>query len=99
MKRALSIFAQFLLFLFVDAAGGIFYHPFHIQSSLSGTALAQRSFVWDGVILMLAVYVFLLVIAALRKRLGSAAPLSTIALVLAALAGYLMKVGFVTHNW
>jgi hypothetical protein len=99
MKRAFAILAQFLLFLFVDAAGSIFYHPFHIESSLSGTAVAQRSFVWDGVILMSLLYGLLLAIAALRKRIGSAAPDSTVALVLAAVAGYLMKFGFVTHNW
>jgi len=99
MRRAFAILAQFLLFLFVDAAGSIFYHPFHIQSSLSGTALAQRSFIWDGVILMLLLYVLFLVIAALRKRFGYAAPASTIALALAALAGYLVKFGFITHNW
>jgi hypothetical protein len=99
MKRALSVLAQFLLFLFVDAAGSIFYHPFHIQTALSGTALAQRIFIWDGLILMLLVYVFLLAIAALRKRLGTAAPSATLALALAALAGYLMKFGFLTHNW
>ncbi len=99
MKRAVAILAQFLLFLFVDAAGSLIYHPFHIQTSLAGTPLEPRSFLWDGLLLMLAVYLFLLVIAALRKRLTASAPGSTIALVLAALAGYVMKFGFITHNW
>jgi len=99
MKRAVSILSQFLLFLFVDAAGSIFYHPFHIQTALSGSALVQRSFVWDGVILMLLVYLLMLLIAALRKRLRFSAPASTVALALAGLAGYLEKFGFITHNW
>ena len=99
MKRALAIFAQFLLLLCVDAVGSIFYHPFHIQTLLSGTPTAPRSFLWDGVVLMLLVYLLLLVIAALRKRIRFSAPGSTLALGLAVLAGYLLKLGFITHNW
>ena len=99
MKRALAIFAQFLFFLLVDFIGSFAYHPFHVQSALSNTALEQRSFVWDGLILTLLAYVLVLVIEALRKRLRSSAPGSTIALALAALAGYLMKFGFITHHW
>lgn len=99
MKRTVAIFAQFLLLLCVDAAGSIFYHPFHIQTSLSGTPSAARSFIWDGVVLMFLLYGIFLVIAATRKRIGTSAPGSTLALGLAALAGYLLKFGFITHNW
>jgi hypothetical protein len=99
MKRVLSVLAQFLLLLFVYAAGSIFYHPFHIQTALSGDAVAQRSFLWDGVILMICVYTLLLLIAALRKRLGFALPIATLALALALVAGYFLKLGFITHNW
>jgi hypothetical protein len=99
MKRTLSVFAQFLFLLFVDAAGSILYHPFHIQTSLSGSAIAQRSFVWDGLILMFLVYALILLIAALRKRFGYAVPGSTLALALAVAAGYVLKLGFITHNW
>ncbi len=99
MKTTLAIIAQFLLFLVVDAVGGIFYHPFHLQTRLPGTVLAQRDFVWDGVVLTVLVYGLVLFIEALRKRLRRSAPWSTLALALALLAGYLLKLGFVTHNW
>ena len=99
MKRALSIFAQFLLFLCVDATGSIFYHPFHIQTSLTGAAPEHRSFIWDGVVLMLLLYGAFLVVAAIRKRIGTSWPSSTLALALATLVGYLLKFGFITHNW
>ena len=99
MKRVLATTAHFLLFLFLDAVGSLFYHPFHIQTSLSGTASAPRSFVWDGIVLMLLVYGLVLLIAVFRKRLRAIAPGSTVAFVFAALAGYLLKFGFITHNW
>lgn len=99
MKTTLALIAQFVLFLVVDAVGGIFYHPFHLQTELPGTALAQRSFAWDGVVLTVVAYALILLIEALRKRLRRAAPWSTLALAFALLAGYLLKLGFVTHNW
>jgi hypothetical protein len=99
MKTTLAVIAQFLLFLFVDAIGGIFYHPFQIQTALPGTALAQHSFAWDGVILTALVYALVLLTEALRKRLRRSAPWSTIAFAFSLLAGCLLKLGFVTHNW
>jgi len=57
-------------------------------------ANGTRAFEWDGVLLMLAVFVLILLIEALRKRLRSAAPWSTLALVLAAILGLVMKFGF-----
>ena len=48
---------------------------------------------------MLAVYLLLLVIAGVRKRLGASAPWATLALVLAGAAGFGLKLGFVTQNW
>lgn len=99
MKTTLALIAQFLLFLVVDAVGAIFYHPFHIQTALPGTALAQRGFVWDGLLLMALVWLAIVTIEALRKRLRTAAKWSTLALALAAFAGYLLRFGFVTYNW
>jgi hypothetical protein len=99
MKRALSIAAQFLLFLLVDAIGSLFYHPFQIQTSLAATPSAPRSFMWDGLVLMALLYAIFLVIAALRKRLNISALNSTVAVALAILAGYLLKLGFITRNW
>jgi len=99
MKRALSISAQFLLFLLVDGIGSLFYHPFHIQTSLAATSSAPRSFIWDGIVLMALVYAIFLMVAALRKRLNTSALNSTVAMALAAIAGYLLKLGFITRNW
>ncbi len=64
-----------------------------LASSIPGQT---RFFFWDGVVMMLMIYVVLLLIAALRKRLAVSAPLSTIALALAALIGLFEKVGFLT---
>ena len=99
MKRVLAILAQFLLLLFVDAIGSLFYHPFRLETSISTTPAAPRSFIWDGVILMALVYAILLISAALRKRIAASAPGMTLALGLAGLVGYLLKFGFITHNW
>jgi hypothetical protein len=97
MKTAFALIGQFLLFLLLDAVGGIFYHPFGVQTALAQVNGEARGFAWDGIIFMLLAYVLLLVNAALRKRLPRSAPWTTVALVLAALAGYLMRFGFITH--
>ena len=99
MKKAIAAIGQFLLFLFVDAVGSLVYHPFHVQTQLAGTPLAPRIFIWDGVILMVLVYVLLLLLQAVRKRIRATALPISLALIFAALAGYLLKLGFVTHNW
>jgi hypothetical protein len=96
MKRFVVVLAQFLLFLLVFAAGSFLYHPFHIETALDGRT---RSFVWDGVLLLLLTYGVVLLIELLRKRLRTAGPWTSLALVLAGLAGWAMKFGFVTHNW
>jgi phosphoglycerol transferase MdoB-like AlkP superfamily enzyme len=99
MKKLLAAIGQFLLFLIVDVVGSLVYHPFHVRTKLAGNPLEPRMYVWDGVLLMLAVYFLLLLIAALRKRVGAWLPWATVALVLAAVAGYGLKLGFVTQNW
>jgi hypothetical protein len=95
MKKIFVAVAEFLFFLVLDIVGGVFYHPFHVQTLLQ----AARSFVWDGVLFMLIAFLLLLLIAAVRRRLASSVLPLAIALVLAGLAGFLLKVGFVTHNW
>jgi uncharacterized BrkB/YihY/UPF0761 family membrane protein len=63
--------------------------PSHITKLASGT----RGFEWDGVFLMLALLVLILLIEAARKRLRSAAPWTLLALILAVIAQYGMKLG------
>jgi len=50
--------------------------------------------VYDGVLLMLALYLLILLIAAARKRIHFAWQNSTLALVLALILGLAMKFGF-----
>ena len=98
MKRTFSVLGQFLLFFLADFAGSFVFHPFGVVTKLAGGDVTGRSFQWDGLILMGLLYLLVLLIAVLRKRLA-AAPWSTLAVVCAALAGYLLKFGFVTRKW
>jgi hypothetical protein len=56
-----------------------------------------RIFIWDGVLLMILLFVVILLIEALRKRIRSAGPWTVLALVLAGIAGYAAKLGFLTR--
>ncbi|MBB5056441.1 glucan phosphoethanolaminetransferase (alkaline phosphatase superfamily) [Granulicella aggregans] len=95
MKMFFAIVAEFALFLLLDVIGGVFYHPFHIETMLSGA----RSFAWDGILFMLLAWSLLLLVGAARKRFAASAVPLSIALVLATATGYVLKVGFATHQW
>jgi hypothetical protein len=97
MKNFISVFFQSLLFLLVFFAGSIF-PPFHIQRVLIVTPTVTHLFVADGLLLMLSLYVVILCIQAMTKRLRGHALWTTVALVVAALAGLLMKFGYVTRD-
>lgn len=96
MKKAISVFLQFLLFLLVFAAGS-FLPPFHIERVLSVSPAGTHLFVGDGLVLMTVLFVIILVVEALTKRLRTAAPLTTAAVILAAIVGFAIKLGFVTR--
>lgn len=93
MKRALSILLQFILFLLIFLVGSLLPGA-NILPTLSVSAGAGRIFVYDGLLLMLGLYLLILLLAAARKRIRLAWPNSTIALVLALFIGLLMKFGF-----
>jgi hypothetical protein len=95
MKNILFAALQFVLF-FVAFAVGSFAVPFHLRQVLSVTAEGTRVFIWDGLVLMLGLAVVILIVEAMRKRLMSAAPGTMIALVLAAVAGIVLRLGFLT---
>ena len=97
MKNFLFLCLQFVLFLIVFAIGSLF-PPFHIEHVLATTPTITHLFVADGVILMLALYVLIVVIEAIMKRVRTAIPWTTAALILAAVAGLVMKFGFITHE-
>jgi len=97
IKTTIFTFLKFALFLFLLFVGGIGILPlFHFPSLVTRWAGGTRGFQWDGVVLMLALYVLILLVEALRKRLRNSASWTTLALVLAAIAGLIMKFGFMT---
>ena len=99
MKKFLSTFLQFFLFLLTFAIGS-FARPFHLSWDLASASSANvhRTFVPDGLLLMVILFVLILIMEALMKRLRTFAPWTTLAFVLAAIVGYAMKLGFITRD-
>jgi hypothetical protein len=99
MKNILFAILQFVLFLFLFAAGSLLGPIFlHLPSVVTTYANGTRGFQWDGVFLMLALFVVILLIEAIRKRLRYAAGWTSLALVLAAVVGLVMKIGFLSFE-
>ena len=105
MKKAIVTILQFLVFLVVFAAGS-FIPLFHIQSILqnagpagpAGSIAPVRIFIWDGLLLAAGVFVLILLIELVAKRLRRAAPGTTLAFALAVVFGLAMKLGFITRG-
>lgn len=98
MKKILSTAFQFFLFLLTFAAGS-FLAPFHVRwFSVHPNPLSTRYFIADGLILMLALYVLVLVVEVLLKKLRTMGAWTSLALLLAAVVGFAMKLGFVTRE-
>lgn len=97
MKNALFTVLKLILFLFVFFIGSIF-PPFHFEHILIATPGVTRIFIADGLLLMLALYVLLVIVETLRKRVRTATPWTTLALVLAIVFGLMMKFGFLTRS-
>ncbi|HEY2859684.1 MAG TPA: hypothetical protein VGJ21_14790 [Terracidiphilus sp.] len=96
MKNVIFAVFQFALFFVAFGAGSLSLHP-HVQSVLGTTAEGTRVFVWDGLLLSLALAIVILAIEAVRKRIRTAGPWTTAAFVLAAVAGLAMKFGLFTR--
>jgi hypothetical protein len=96
IKNVFLTILQFILFFVVFAAGS-FFPPFHIEHVLGTTPDGTRIFIWDGVLLMTALFAVILLIEALRKRIGTSGLWSALAFLLAGLAGYMAKFGFLTR--
>jgi hypothetical protein len=94
MKRVLSGILQFILFLLVFAVGSFLPGAHLLLPMMSVPAGAGRIFVYDGLLLMVALYVLILLIAAARKRIATAFPTTTIAFVVALILGLAAKFGF-----
>ncbi len=97
MKKAIVTVVQLGLFLLVFLAGSLF-PPFHLEHVLIATPGSTRIFVADGLLLMLVLYVLIVLVEALTRRLRTAAPWTTAAFVLAAIFGFMMKFGFLTRS-
>lgn len=89
-----------LVILYVVAfAAGSFARPFGVIRTLGAHGLAVRLFIWDGVLLMVGLYLLTLVIEAVGKRLRDLAGWTTASLMIAGLIGYLLRLGFVTKEF
>jgi hypothetical protein len=96
MKNVLFTLLQFILFLAVFFAGS-FFPPFHLEQVLKSTPDGTHIFIWDGLAMMFVLFLVILLIESLRKRIGSAGRYTAIAFVLAFIAGYALKLGFLTR--
>jgi hypothetical protein len=97
MKKVILTTFQFVLFLIVFGAGS-FFPPFHFEHVLIVTPGFTRIFIADGLLLMVALYVLIVFVELMTKRLRTAAPLTTLAVILAAVLGLMMKFGFLTRS-
>ena len=93
LKKVFFTFLQFLLFLLVSFLGITMQVLHMIPSHMTKLGDGTRGFEWDGVYMMLALFVLILIIEAISKRIRSAAPWTILALALAAVAEYAMKLG------
>jgi hypothetical protein len=97
MKKVILTTFQFVLFLIVFGAGS-FFPPFHFEHVLIVTPGFTRIFIADGLLLMAALYVLIVFVEVMTKRLRTAAPSTTLAVILAAVLGLMMKFGFLTRS-
>ena len=97
MKKVILTILQFALFFIVFGVGSLF-PPFHFEHVLIATPGVTRIFVADGLLLMFALYVLIVLVEVLRKRLRTSAPWTTLAVILAAVLGLMMKFGFLTRS-
>jgi hypothetical protein len=101
MKKALVVVLQFFLFMALFAVSPVLavFDPLRLQWFVSHpTVTSTRWFSPEGLLLTLALYLLIVLVAALRKRLRGSAPLTTLALVLALLVGLYFKFGWTTHD-
>jgi uncharacterized membrane protein YozB (DUF420 family) len=97
MKNLLFAFIQFVIFFVIFGLFSLSLHP-HIQSVVRTTPGGPRVFVWDGLLLSLALAVVILAMEAVRGRIRRAGPWTSAAFMLAVLAGFLLKFGLFTRT-
>jgi hypothetical protein len=97
IKNVIFTFLQFVLFSVAYVAGAIL-PPFGLLPSHVSTWAGGTRFEWDGVLMALALFIVILLIEALRKRLRTAAPWTALALALAAIVELFVKLGVTTPS-
>jgi hypothetical protein len=95
MKKIIPTILKFVVFLIVFLIGSLF-PPFHFEHVLIATPGVTRVFVADGLLLMFALYILIILVEVMRKRLRTSAPWTTLAVIFAAVLGLMMKFGFKT---
>lgn len=93
MKNVLSIALQLILFLAVSFFG-LVLTGINTLPTFSVPIGPGRVFVYDGTLLMLALYLLILLLEIILKRVRVAGLNSTVAFVLALVLGLAMKFGF-----
>jgi hypothetical protein len=94
MKKAVLVVLELLLFLVVFVLGSVVLPGAGVLPVLSIPAGAGRIFVYDGLLLMLALYGLFLLVAAARRRISFTWQMHTLAFALASVLGLLAKFGF-----
>lgn len=97
MKIFVFTLVQLILFLFVFFVGSML-PPFHFEHVLIVTPGFTRSFVADGLLLTFALYLLIVLVEVLRKRVRISTPWTTLAFILAVIFGLMMKFGFITRS-
>jgi cell division protein FtsW (lipid II flippase) len=97
MKIAIAVVLQFLLFLFIFAVGSFLWHPFNLHWATTVSGHTTRYFIPDGLLLALGVFLAILAVQALRKRLCDS-PWTILSFVLAVAIGYALKFGYATKD-
>ena len=99
IKNVLFAVLQFVLFSLVYLAGVILaaFPAYHFLSYETIMADGTK-FQWGGVLLTVALFVLILLIEALRKRLRNAAPWTALAFVLAAVVECVVRFGITSPD-
>ncbi|RZU42275.1 hypothetical protein [Edaphobacter modestus] len=98
MKKTLRTLAQFLLFLVIFAVGS-FLHPFNLHWATTTLAPgATRYFIPDGLLVAVGVFLAIIVVQALRRRMCDTT-WTVLAFLLAIATGYALKLGFITQDF
>ncbi len=96
MGKVFAAGVQCVLFLLTFLVGSLLLHPFHLTTTLASDAAHTRVFLWDGLLLMLLLYGLVLLLELATKRLRGFGLGTTLALLVAGVAGLAMKFGFLS---